>query len=289
MWSDLSLSTGLYALDNLCIVPLTGHILMKKKPVSVPLRLGTRAPKNPPAFAIDGVIHTIRGERVILDADLAAIYGVKTKALNQAVKRNRGKFPPNFLLELNSSEAEQLRRSRSQIVTLEVRSNMRSQFVTASKRNVRHLPFAFTEHGALMAANILNSPQATQMSVFVIRAFVKMRGLPTDTRELAKKLASIETELKSRLDTHEVAITEVLRRIMQLLDPPPGPAVPDKKMGFHTMLTKSSKKCAKPPALNDTGHAADTAAGAATKNINWVRRHHRHRRTKRVPAQGPVE
>ena len=137
-------------------------------------------------------------------------------ALNQTVKRNREKFPADFLLELTPTEAEQLRRSRSQNVTLK-----RGQ-------NIKFAPFAFTEHGALMAANILNSAQATQMSVFVIRAFVKMRGLLTDTRELAKKLASLETELKSRLDTHETAIVEVLQRIMLLLDPPPGPDVPDK-------------------------------------------------------------
>lgn len=89
-----------------------------------------------------------------------------------------------------------------------------------------------------MAATILNSPQAVQMSVFVIRAFVKMRGLLTDTRELARKLATLESELKSRLDTHEVAITDVLQRIMQLIDPPPAPVNPDKQMGFHTTLTK---------------------------------------------------
>jgi hypothetical protein len=117
---------------------------------------------------------------------------------------------------------------------------MRSQFVTASKRNTRYLPFAFTEHGALMASNILNSPQAVQMSVFVIRAFIKMRGLLTDTRELAKKLASLETELKSRLDSHETAIIEVLQRVMLLLDPPPGPDT-TKEMGFHTTITKPGK------------------------------------------------
>ncbi len=109
-------------------------------------------------------------------------------------------------------------------------------------KNVKFSPLAFTEHSALMAANILSSPQTIQMSVFVIRAFVKIRGLLTDTRELAKKLASLETELKSRLDSHEVAITEVLQRIMQLLDPPPAPATPDKEMGFHASLAKPSKK-----------------------------------------------
>jgi len=183
-------------------------------------------PDLSPAETIDGIIHTIRGERVIIDADLAKLYGVPTKALNQAVRRNREKFPPDFLLELTSVEAELLRRSRSQIVTL--------------KRggNVKFAPFAFTEHGAIMAANILNSPQAVQMSVFVVRAFVKMRSLLTDTRELAKKLATLEKELTSRLDCHETAISEFMKGMMLLLNPPPAQDGPDKEMGFHTGLKR---------------------------------------------------
>ena len=194
-------------------------------------------PKHLTAVSIDGVIHTVRGERVILDADLAKIYGVETRVLNQAVRRNRDKFPPDFLLELTNAEASNLQHARKQGDTI-----LRSQIVILRHgHHLKHQPFAFTEHGALMAANILNSPQATQMSVFVIRAFIKMRGLLTDTRELAKKLASLETELKSRLDTHEIAIVEVLQRVMFLLDPPPGPDVPDKQMGFHTTLPKTGK------------------------------------------------
>lgn len=201
----------------------------------------SRPRKSPaPLSAVEGVIHTIRGERVILDADLAKLYGVPTKALNQAVRRNRDKFPPDFLIQLTLVEAESLANLRSQIVTSNSKKppSMRSQFVTASKRNIRHLPFAFTEHGAIMAANILNGPQAVQMSVFVVRAFIKMRSLLTDTRELAKKLAALEKELTSRLDSHETAISEFMRRIMFLLDPPRGPEIPDKEMGFHTTLKK---------------------------------------------------
>lgn len=179
--------------------------------------------------SIDGVIHTVRGERVILDADLAKLYGVTTKALNQAVKRNRDKFPPDFLLQLTRNEMLTL--NRSQIVTGS----------TQRHRDIRIGVFAFTEHGAIMAANILNSPQATQMSVFVVRAFIKMRSLLTDTRELAKKLAALEKELTNRLDTHEVAISEFMRRIMLLLDPPPAPDVPTKEMGFHTGLKHPKK------------------------------------------------
>ena len=206
---------------------------MKKRPspsnyaATSPRKLSAR--DKSAAAPIEGIIHIVRGERVILDADLAKIYGVATKVFNQAVRRNRTKFPPDFLLELTPTEAETLRRSRSQIVTLK-----RGQ-------NVKFAPLAFTEHGALMAANILNSPQASQMSVFVIRAFIKMRSLLTDTRELAKKLAPLETELKSRLDVHETAIVDVLQRVMLLLDPPPGPEIPAKEMGFHTALTKPAK------------------------------------------------
>lgn len=200
-----------------------------------------RLPRTPAILpSVENVIHTIRGERVILDADLARLYGVPTKALNQAVRRNRAKFPPDFLFQLTSVETELVADLRSKIVISSriKTSTMRSQIVTASKRNTRHTPFAFTEHGAIMAANILNSPQAVQMSVFVVRAFVKMRGLLTDTRELARKLAALEQELTARLDTHEAAITELMRRIMLLLDPPPDPPEPAREMGFHTTLQK---------------------------------------------------
>jgi hypothetical protein len=203
----------------------------------------SRPRKSPAPFsAVEGVIHTIRGERVILDADLARLYGVPTKALNQAVRRNREKFPPDFLFQLSAEEADASNRSQTVTGSTRRRGGMRSRIVTASKRNIRHAPFAFTEHGAIMAANILNSPQAVQMSVFVVRAFIKMRSLLTDTRELARKLSALEKELTSRLDSHETAISEFMKRIMLLLDPPPGPAVPEKEMGFHTTLRQPSRR-----------------------------------------------
>lgn len=107
--------------------------------------------------AIDSVIYLLRGERVILDADLAKIYGVETKALNQAVKRNRVKFPSDFHFHLTNDEADALNPSQVAIAHQAGTRTMRSQIVTASKRNLRHLPFAFTEHDAIMAANILTS------------------------------------------------------------------------------------------------------------------------------------
>lgn len=170
---------------------------------------------------IVSVIRTIRGQKVILDVDLARIYGVPTKALNQAIKRNANRFPPDFMFQLTGTEAEAEFRSRSQFVTLK------------RGMNVKYRPYAFTENGAIMAANVLNSPEAVRMSVFVVRAFVKMRELLGGTKELARQLADLEKKLTARLDGHEVAIVEVLWRIMDILDPPPLPEPPRRRIGFH--------------------------------------------------------
>lgn len=190
------------------------------------------------APTFDRFIHTLRDERVILDADLAKIYGVETRTLKQAVRRNREKFPADFFFELTLMEAANLQNAERR-----PDANSRSQTVILKQGgNVKHLPYAFTEHGAIMAANILNSPQAVQMSVFVVRAFIKMRAALTDTRELARKLASLEKELTSRLDRHESAIVDVFHRIMALLEPPPpAPETPPKEMGFHTGIKPAKK------------------------------------------------
>jgi hypothetical protein len=168
---------------------------------------------------IDCLIFTIRGQRVILDADLAALYGVSTKRLNEQVKRNEERFPADFAFQLTPREKAE---------------------VVANCDHLRRLKFspvlprAFAEHGAIMAANVLNSRRAVQMSVFVVRAFVKMRATFGDTRDLAKKLGALEQELKGRLDIHEAAIVEVLQRIMKVLDPPPPPPEPPTpEIGFH--------------------------------------------------------
>src|SRR5207249_3658736 len=101
-------------------------------------------------------------------------------------------------------------------------------------QNIKYLPYVFTEHGAIMAANVLNSPRAVDMSVFVVRAFVKIRSAFGDSRELARKLALLEQELKIRLNIHEAAIVDVLQRIMKILDPPPEPpGPPPPEIGFH--------------------------------------------------------
>ena len=185
---------------------------------------------------IDGMIRTIRGVRVMLDRDLAKIYGVPTKAFNQAVKRNRQRFPEDFMFRLTQEEAKALQVSRSQSVTSSQRKDLlRSQFVTSNQRGgPRYLPYAFTEYGALMAANILNSTRAVQMSIFVVRAFAKMREALRGTPELARKLAALEKKLTGRLDVHEAAIVEVLQEVMQILNPPPPPPEPPRRrIGFH--------------------------------------------------------
>jgi hypothetical protein len=172
------------------------------------------------AEGIGGHIITVRGQKVILDSDLARIYGVVTKSLNQAVKRNMEKFPSDFMFQLTPQEVRE----------------MWSQIVTTSPRyrSIKYRPFAFTEHGAIMAATVLNSVQAVQMSVFVVRAFLAMRSMLNDTRELARKLAKLESEVKARLETHDMAIVDILSRFMDIINPPesPLPVPQPKRIGF---------------------------------------------------------
>ena len=178
--------------------------------------------------ALEPMILTIRGQKVILDMELAGIYGVTTKVFNQAVKRNKRKFPTDFMFRLTLEECENL---RSQIVTSRYGLN-RAQFVTSSHGGRRYLPYVFTEHGAVMAANILRSDRAIQMSVFVVRAFIRMRQMLIEQQSLARKLAELERELTARLDVHETAINEMFRQIKRLLSPPSEPEPPKKRIGF---------------------------------------------------------
>ena len=175
-------------------------------------------PETESLARLDAQIVTVREQKVILASDLAAIYGVTARALNQAVKRNGEKFPDDFVFQLTHQDFTALK----------------SRFVTSKRGGIRRaLPYAFPEHGAMMAANVLNSPRAAQMSVFVVRAFVRMRALLAGDRELARELAELEKRLTERLDIHETAIVEVLRRVMLLLDPPPPPPEPPKpEIGF---------------------------------------------------------
>lgn len=184
--------------------------------------------------AIETPIFSVRGKRVILDADLAHLYGTTTKALNQAVKRNSDRFPEDFAFQLT---AEEVRSLRSQFVTstgqhielIEEYIN-RSQYVTGSgkHRNIAYRPWAFTEHGALMAANILRSEDAVHMSIYVVRAFIKQREQLTANQTILKRLAEIDKTLLQ----HDVALRDIYRKLLPLLQPPPDP--PKRGIGFIT-------------------------------------------------------
>jgi hypothetical protein len=169
-----------------------------------------------PAKPIDSLILTIRGQKVLLDSDLAELYGVPTKRLNEAVKRNAERFPPDFRFQLTQEEAESANCSRSQNATLK-----RGQ-------NIKYLPHVFTEHGAIMAATVLNSPEAVSMSVFVVRAFVQMREHILANTDVLKRLAEIDKTLLK----HDRSLQIIWQEIQPLLTPPP--AAPTRKIGFHT-------------------------------------------------------
>ena len=167
-----------------------------------------------PAVRIESLIYTIRGQRVMLDSDLARICGVPPKRLNEQFNRNRERFPDDFAFVLTKEELAQ----------------MRSQNATASRRNIRHLPIAFTEHGALMLANVLKSPTAVEASIRVVRAFVWMREQLAAHKELAQKLK----ELEGRVTEHDGALTDLFEAIRQLLIPPEKPRP---EIRFHVRET----------------------------------------------------
>jgi len=179
--------------------------------------MGTEMPLQ--VDQIGSMIRTIRGQKVILNYDLARIFGVPTFRFNESIKRNRDRFPDDFLFQL----------------TREEQLNLISQIaISSSHGGRRKLPYALTENGAIMAANVLNSPEAVRMSVFVVRAFVQMRDLLGSTKELARQLADLEKKLTARLDVHESVIVDVLRRVMEILDPPPlPPEPPRRRIGFR--------------------------------------------------------
>lgn len=162
--------------------------------------------------AIERAILVLRGQRVILDADLAKLYGVATKALNQAMKRNRVRFPADFAFRLTREEKQEVVTNCDHLQSL--------KFSPA-------LPYAFTEHGALMAANLLNSDRAVEMSVYVVRAFVKMRAELVRTQDLARRLAEIEKTLIG----HDIALQDLFAKIRPLLLPKPEPK--RREIGFE--------------------------------------------------------
>lgn len=155
-------------------------------------------------------ILVLRGIRVILDADLALLYGVAAKRFNEQVRRNRKRFPPDFMFQLENQEF----------------AILRSQFATSSWGGRRYPPLAFTEHGAIMAASILNSAHAIEISVYVVRAFVQMREALVAHKEIGKRL----DELERKVGTHDRAIGPILEAIRQLMQPPETPK--RRRIGF---------------------------------------------------------
>lgn len=168
-------------------------------------------------FAIEAIasrIVTLRGERVLLDADLAALYGVETRRLNEQVRRNRRRFPADFIFRLTREELE----------------NLMSQFATSRWGGRRKLPYVFTEHGAIQAATILSTRRAVEVSVYVVRAFVQLRGVLAANRELAKRLDELESRIERKFDTHDRVIADILDAIRQLMTPPE--PKPKRRIGF---------------------------------------------------------
>lgn len=158
----------------------------------------TAAALSPQALA--GRILVIRGQRVLLDSDLAQLYEVETKKFNQQIKRNPQRFPPDFMFSLTQEEFE----------------GLRSQIATSKRGGRRYLPMAFTEHGAIMAASVLSSDRAVEMSVYVVRAFVQLRALLVDHKALADKLAALER----RVSHHDNSLAEVINAIRALMAQP---------------------------------------------------------------------
>ena len=160
---------------------------------------------------IERVILLIRGQRVMLDRDLAALYGVETKNLNKAVQRNRDRFPPDFMFQLTLDEAES---SRFQIGTLK-----RGQ-------NIKYLPYVFTQEGVAMLSSVLRSPRAVQVNIAIMRVFVRLRETLALHKELADKLA----ELERKIEGHDSSIRTLFDAIRELAAPP---ARPHREIGFH--------------------------------------------------------
>jgi DNA gyrase/topoisomerase IV subunit A len=166
-----------------------------------------------PAGKIEQRILMIRGEKIIIDADLAEFYGVPTKRLNEQVKRNKDRFPEDFMFQLNADE-------KSEVVA-------KCDHLEKLKFS-KVLPYAFTEHGAIMAASVLNSPQAAEISIFIVRAFVKLRQAISEHKELSRKISQIERHLSG----HDEQINAIIKTIKQLIQPAPVPK--KRRIGFDT-------------------------------------------------------
>jgi hypothetical protein len=181
-------------------------------------------------------ILVLRNQKVILDSDLAELYRVPVKRLNEQVKRNPERFPADFRFALTPAEYQDLR----------------SQKATSSSSHGgrRYLPNAFTEHGAIMAASVLNSKRAVEMSIFVVRAFVRMREVLLINQKVVSKLS----ELESRLDDHDAEIQDLIEAIRELMAPPPANT---RRIGFESPADSAKSK---PKAITRRGSKSGTSA-----------------------------
>ena len=166
------------------------------------------------AERIADVILVVRGCRVMRDADLATLYGVPTKALLQAVRRNAERFPEDFMFQLSNQEVRDLR----------------SQFVTSSWGGRRTTPCFFTEQGVAMLSSVLRTPRAIAVNIEIMRAFVRLREVLATNKELARRFAALEARIEKRLADQDQVIVEILQAIRQLMDPPA--SEPKRKIGF---------------------------------------------------------
>jgi hypothetical protein len=182
-----------------------------------------------PTARIAQSIHFLRGQKVMLDFDLAALYGVTTKVLNQAVKRNAVRFPDDFMFRLTAAEAENLifRSGTSKRQGRYGSGRSRSQFVTLKRgQNIKYLPYAFTEQGVAMLSSVLKSDRAVKVNIAIMRAFVRLREALETNRELALQFA----ELEKRVGKHDAEISAIIDAIRQLMAPAPKPP---REIGFH--------------------------------------------------------
>ncbi|MBU4257858.1 MAG: ORF6N domain-containing protein [Proteobacteria bacterium] len=171
-----------------------------------------------PVDQIENIILVIRGQKVILDRDLAQLYNVTTKRLNEQVRRNRSRFPDDFIFRLTAKEKAKVVANCDHLSTVKFSPS---------------LPYAFTEHGAIMAASVINSPRAIASSIFVVRAFVRLRKMVETHTELLQKVG----ELEDRLESHDEQIQSIFEAIRQLMMPP---AKPRKKIGFGVKEKKAA-------------------------------------------------
>ena len=181
-----------------------------------------------PSERIAGSIYLLRGQRVMLDFDRAGLYGVATKVINQALKRNTIRFPDDFMFQLSRNEVERI----SQIVTASPGAQRsRSKIVTLKRgRNIKYRPYAFTEQGVAMLSSVLKSDRAVKVNIAIMRAFVRLRGVLETNRKLARKFA----ELEKRVRKHDERIDAILEAIRQLMAPPEKPR---REIGFHMRET----------------------------------------------------